>query len=234
MIRTLSKNVSNKELIQQFADRIYELGIETDKCTYDNLECIKGIAESEDCSMDVNLYTAYYLTQLATASMTSDYSKLPKSIRKQLIKATNEGVLCVYLSSLFHMIMNFLNPMADCKIYLGYVDGTWDFSEAVPFFNLEIPSIPVKGFHSIVTIDGKVVDACYPFQFESMEKLGEIIYGDFPVEAKFYGWELNEYMPVLVNKFASYSKTSIPVYVSEHVDTMKNILDEATKKRATN
>lgn len=201
--------------------RMEELHIDTTGCSPINIQRIRGIHIPDGAQMDFSLYLSYYTSKLSEYAVNGFPRDIPSHIRKQLVKSLNEGELCVYLSSIYHMLCSFTLKESECKFYVGYLETTWSFNEVETLFDssiLQIPNIPVKNFHSCVTVDDKIIDVCYLFQNEDINLLGEVLYGDYPEGTKMWGWDLSHYVPLLISRYAKSSGIDVSTFIEQHTN----------------
>lgn len=222
MIKQLSENATQEEIVSNIIERMDLLGIDNSTYELNNIERITGEPWNKDSSLDMNLCLAYYSAKLAVAVVNGEYNGVPKSIKKQLKCAMGDGLICVYISTIIHAMSKIIQPEIDSNLYLGYIDDTWDLN-SIPF--LKIPPVRVSSFHATVTVDGKAIDACYPFQYDGVESVGELIYGDYPPTAKMWGWEMNKEASHFLNWFSSYSKSTVDELIKEHIFLFKAMVN---------
>lgn len=221
-MKQLSKNATQEEIVENIKSRIKTVGIDDEPYTHTNIKRIYGV-DVEDETPNISLYLAFYISKLTIALVKGESKDIPKPIMKQLKCAMRDGVLCLYTSAVAYSVSKIIQPEVDAKYYIGYVNSVWEFNL---FKSIEIPSLNVTTFHSIITLDGKVIDVCYPFQNDGEEYVEDLIYGSFPPDVVMYGWDMSHELQCLLELFSSYSDMSVDEWILEHITFLKNILDK--------
>lgn len=229
MIKQFAENVSQKEIVSNILDRMDATGLDITGYTHHNIERIIGENLCEEYPLDTGLFIGYYLNTLLRSELIETNKYIPKVIRNQVSVAMQDGLICVYMSVVAHMLSTLLQPEVHADFYIGYLNASWDFNFTKL---LKIPSLKVASFHATTVIDGKVLDVCHSFQNIGMEALDEIIYGSYPKDIRMYGWNMLHSINSLIIYFASYNNQTIDDFMLEHISFMTDFTDTVMDKIA--
>lgn len=221
-MRQLSENKTQEEVIECILQRMKELEFNTSMCSASNIVRVYGEHWDENNPMDTNLYIGLYANKLVRAVVIGEDDNIPKHIMKQLNCAMNDGVICIYISAIIHVMNFFIQPNVPCDFYIGYVDTKWNFNLFSALFKAQ--PLSVSNFHATVLIDNKVLDVCYSFQNDGVEAIDDIIYGTYPHEARMWGWNMNHELPALLDYFASYSNQRTEDFIREHFNLFEDMI----------
>lgn len=221
-MRQLSENKTQEEVIECILQRMKELEFDTSICSASNIERIYGEYWNEESPMNTNLYIGLYANKLVRAVVLGEEDGIPKHIIKQLNRAMGDGVICLYISAVIHVMSFFIQPDVPCDFYVGYVDTKWNFNLFSSLFKIQ--PLNVSNFHATVLIDNKVLDVCYSLQNEELEEIDSLIYGTYPHEARMWGWNMNHELPALLDYFASYSNQRTEDFIREHFNLFEDMI----------